>query len=161
VTASAVRLKLVRERLAAVAGYVAALRALPQETETVFLADRRNPDSAESLIRRALEALFDVARHLLAKGMGKGALEYKEVARLAIEHGLLADAELGRRLQEMAGFRNRLTHFYDEVTPQELYAIVRDELGDLEAVADALRQAASRLAARHPEAGAAGAADQT
>lgn len=159
-TASSVRLKLVRERLAAVAGYVAALRALPQETEAVFLADRRNPDSAESLLRRALEALFDVARHLLAKGMGKGALEYKEVARLAVEHGLLADAELGRRFQEMAGFRNRLTHFYEEVTPRELYGIVCHELGDLQAVSEALQGAAGRLAARHPEAGAATTAGQ-
>lgn len=146
-TAAVVRLKLVRERLAAVAEYVAALRALPQATETAFLADRRNPDSAESLLRRALEALFDIARHLLAKGMGKGALEYKEVARLAVEHGLIADAGLGRRFQEMAGFRNRLTHFYDEVTPRELYGIVHRELGDLEAIADALRDAAGRLAA--------------
>jgi uncharacterized protein YutE (UPF0331/DUF86 family) len=47
----------------------------------------------------------------------------------------------------MAGFRNRLTHFYDEVTPRELYGIVHRELGDLEAVADALRDAAGRLAA--------------
>lgn len=153
-TASPVRLKLVRERLAAVVEYVEALRALPQESEEVFLADRRNPDSAESLLRRALEALFDVARHLLAKGVGKGALEYKEVARLAVEHGLLANAELGRRLEEIAGFGNRLTHFYDEVTPRELYVIVRDDLGDLEAVADALRQAAGRFAAGQPDAGA-------
>jgi len=159
VTASAVRLKLVRERLAAVAKYVEALRALPRESEEVFLADRRNPDSAESLLRRALEALFDVARHLLAKGKGKGALEHKEVARLAVDHGLLADAELGRRFEEMAGFRNRLTHFYDEVTPRELYGIVCDELGDLEAVADALRHAASRLAEKQPQGGAAGATD--
>lgn len=159
-TASAVRLKLVRERMAAVADYVEALRALPQESEAVFLADRRNPDSAESLLRRALEALFDIARHLLAKGMGKGALEYKEVARLAVAHGLLADADLGRRFEEMAGFRNRLTHFYDEVTPHELYGIVCDEIGDLEALADALRDTASRLAAGQPEAGAGTTTDQ-
>lgn len=151
-TASAVRLKLVRERLAAVVEYVGALRALPRQSEAVFLGDRRNPDSAESLLRRALEALFDVARHLLAKGLGKGALEYKEVARLAVEHRLLEDAELGRRFEEMAGFRNRLTHFYAEVTPRELFAIVRDDLPDLEAVADALREAAGRLAAEPPNA---------
>lgn len=159
-TSSAVRLKLVRERLAAVAEYVAALRALPRQSEAAFLADRRNPDSAESLLRRALEALFDIARHLLAKGMGKGALEYKQVARLAVEHRLLEDLELGRRFEEMAGFRNRLTHFYDEVTPRELYGIVRDDLGDLEAVASALREAASRLATRQESARAGTLADE-
>lgn len=145
-TKSPVRLKLVRDRLAAVDDYLGALRALPQDTEAQFLADRRNPDSAESLLRRALEALFDVSRHLLAKGVGKGALEYKEVARLAVDHGLLTDEELGRRFQDMAGFRNRLTHFYNEVTPHEIYGVVCHDLGDLEAVALALRDAAGRLA---------------
>lgn len=152
-TKSPVRLKLVRDRLAAVGEYLDALRALPQETEEEFLGDRRNPDSAESLLRRALEALFDVSRHLLAKGLGKGALEYKEVARLAVDHGLLADAELGRRFQEMAGFRNRLTHFYNEVTPREIYGVLCHDLGDLEAVAVALRGAAGRLAEGDDEPG--------
>lgn len=92
--------------------------------------------------------------------MGKGALEYKEVARLAVDHGLLADAELGRRFREMAGFRDRLPHFYDEVTPREIYGIVRHELGDVEGVAEGLRQAASRLAGGHAEAAEPAAGDQ-
>jgi uncharacterized protein YutE (UPF0331/DUF86 family) len=153
VTRSGVRLKIVRDRLAAVTEYVEALRELPQETEGGFLADRRNPDAAESLIRRALEGLFDVARHLLAKGVGRGALEYKEVAILALEHGLLPSPELGRLFREMAGFRNRLTHFYNEVTPGELYAVIRHELADIEAVSDALRDAAGRLAAAKEDSG--------
>jgi uncharacterized protein YutE (UPF0331/DUF86 family) len=151
VTPSGVRLKLVRERLEAIADLVAALRRLPQASEEEFLADRRNPYSAESLVRRALEALFDVARHLLSKGQGKGALEYKEVARLAEEHGLVTDPSLAARFREMAGFRNRLVHFYHEVTPRELFGVVTRDLGDLEALAEALRGAAARLATEQQE----------
>ncbi len=149
-TPSGVRLKLVRERLEAIAEYLQALRALPQATLEDFLADRRNSDAADSLLRRSLEALFDVARHLLAKGMGLGALEYREVARAATEHGFVPESDLGRRFQEMAGFRNRLTHFYREVTPIELYGVLRNDLGDIEAIAEALRGAASRLASQRP-----------
>ena len=42
--------------------------------------DRRNPAAAESFLRRAIEALLDAARHLLAKGHGPAGLEYRDVA---------------------------------------------------------------------------------
>jgi uncharacterized protein YutE (UPF0331/DUF86 family) len=51
----------------------------------------------------------------------------------------------------MAGFRNRLVPFHHEVTPQELFGVVTRDLGDLEALAEALRGAASRLAAGQEE----------
>jgi uncharacterized protein YutE (UPF0331/DUF86 family) len=46
----------------------------------------------------------------------------------------------------MAGYRNRLTHHYDEVTPAELFSVISRDLGDFETIADALRSAAARLA---------------
>jgi uncharacterized protein YutE (UPF0331/DUF86 family) len=42
--------------------------------------------------------------------------------------------------------RNRLTHHYDEVTPRELFEIITGHLDELEAIAETLRSAASRLA---------------
>ena len=45
----------------------------------------------------------------------------------------------------MGGYRNRMTHDYGEATAEELYRIVRDELADVELVAEELRQAAARL----------------
>ena len=46
----------------------------------------------------------------------------------------------------MAGFRNRLTHFYREVASEELYGIVARELDDVAAVAVELRRAATHAA---------------
>ena len=40
-------------------------------------------------------------------------------------------------LSDMAGYRNRMVHFYDEITPQELYRIVRKDVGDFEQFAAA------------------------
>ena len=141
-----VDLKVVRERLAHVERSLEDANSLPADTLEVFLADRRNALAAESSLRRGLEALFDTARHLLAKGHGKASLEYRQVARLAVEHGLVPPGELGERLLRMAGFRNRLVHHYDEVTPEELHRVVTRHLGDLEAVAEELERAARRLA---------------
>ncbi len=36
-----------------------------------------------------------------------------------------------RLLASLAGYRNRMVHFYHEVTFEELYEICRGELGDL------------------------------
>jgi uncharacterized protein YutE (UPF0331/DUF86 family) len=68
------------------------------------------------------------------------------VAQSAVEYGLVGDPSLAARFVEMAGYRNRLTHHYAEVTPVELFAVVSNHLGDLEAIADALQVAAGRLA---------------
>ena len=40
----------------------------------------------------------------------------------------------------MAGYRNRLVHFYDEVTSEELHGIIQNQLSDLETFAKALRE---------------------
>lgn len=73
-------------------------------------------------------------------------MEYKEVARLAGEKGLLTDPELKQRFIEIAGFRNRLTHYYHEITPEEVYEVTTSGVADLEALSEALRTAATRLA---------------
>jgi hypothetical protein len=37
-------------------------------------------------------------------------------------------------LKVLAGYRNRMVHFYHEVTPNELYEICRSEFGDIQRV---------------------------
>lgn len=149
-TPSAVDLKIVGDRLLLVQQSLRDLRSLPNADFEEFTSDRRNILAADAALRRGLEALFDVARHLLAKGHGIGSLEYREVARRVGEHDLVEDSSLAASFVEMAGYRNRLTHHYDEVTPAELYAIVSDRLGDIEGIAEALRAAAARLADTDP-----------
>lgn len=40
----------------------------------------------------------------------------------------------------MPGFRDRLVHFYHEISDQELFEICASNLGDLETVRDALQR---------------------
>ena len=145
-TPGSVDLKIVRDRLLLVEQSLEDLWSLPHADIDEFTSDRRNILAADTALRRGLEALFDIARHLLAKGHGVGSLEYREVAQRAGDHGLVGDPSLATRFVEMAGYRNRLTHHYDEVTPEELFAVVSENLGDLGALGEALRAAAARLA---------------
>ena len=144
-TPGEIDLKSVSDRLEIVHVCLEDLRRLPAETLEEFSADFRNPGTAESLLRRALEALFDLLRHLLSRRYGRGSLEYKEVARLAVEKGLVQDPRLGAVLKELAGFRNHLTHFYQEITPEELYGVIKNELSDLEQITEELRQTVARM----------------
>lgn len=145
-TPGSVDLKIVSNRLDLVDRYLAVLRAIPSESFEQFRADERNPAAAESLLRRAIESLLDTARHLLAKGFGLGALQYREVARLSEEKALVQDKALAAKFQQIAGFRIRLTHHYEEVANEELFRILTEHLQDLEALREELRKAASRLA---------------
>ena len=146
-TPGPVDLKIVSNRLDLVDRYLVILRTIPSDSIEQFLADERNPAAAESLLRRIIESLLDTARHLLAKGYGLGALQYREAARLSAEKGLVRDKDLASRFQQIAGFRIRLTHHYEEVTNEELLEVLNRHLQDLEALRKELQQAASRLAA--------------
>lgn len=113
------------------------IRKLPLESLEAFTADAQTTAAAESYLRRSLEALLDLGRHLLAKGFGEPAAEYKAVATGLERHGVL-DASTARLLRTLAGYRNRMVHFYHELSAEELHDICANQLGDLEGVRDAL-----------------------
>lgn len=130
--------RVILDRLDWIARMTAEIAALPLDDEEAFMADDRHGYVAESCLRRALEALLDIGRHILAKQAGQGAVEYKEIARQMGEMGILPPADVAR-LRLMAGYRNRLVHFYHEIAPGELFEICRTQLGDVTAVADGFR----------------------
>lgn len=136
-TPGKLRAEIIAERAAWVREMLAGLRALPLASYDEFAADPRNPAAAESFLRRALEALLDLARHVLAKGFGRATTEYKEIARALGEVGVLDDPEAAR-LVEIAGFRNRLVHFYQRLTLRELYQVCSQDAGDIETLLGAL-----------------------
>jgi uncharacterized protein YutE (UPF0331/DUF86 family) len=125
--------KVVAERSEWIRTMLEGLRALPLESLASFRADPRTAPAAESFLRRGLEALLDLGRHLLAKGFGDAPAEYREIARQLGARGVLSpdEAEL---LARMAGYRNRLVHFYDEVSEEELLEICTERLSEIERV---------------------------
>ena len=131
--------RIVSDRLDWVDKMLAELRDLPLQSKDQFFADHRNVWAAESCLRRALEALFDLGRHVLAKGFAIGVSEYKEIAQGLREHKVL-NAQDANMMRTLAGYRNRLVHFYHEVSEDELYEICSTQLGDVEHMASALRQ---------------------
>lgn len=121
----------IEKNLSLIQEFLAELKGLSMLPEEEFLSDKRNPAAAESYLRRSLEAIFDVSRHILAKSYGFKELEYKKIATELREKGIV-DREYSRTLMKMAGYRNRMVHLYHEISPMEIYDILKGNLSDIE-----------------------------
>lgn len=142
---SKIRLKTVTAKAELIREMLAAIETLPLASEAELSADVRMMAAGESFLRRSLEGLLDLGRHVLSKGFGKVVLDYAAVADGLAAQGILPP-ELAAKLRLMARYRNRMVHFYDEILPSELYGILARNRGDVEEVLAAIQ---SWLAA-HP-----------
>lgn len=95
---------------------------------------------AEHYLRRALESIFDAGNHILSRLPGKRAATYKDIAWLLGEAEIFPKDFVQKKLVKMAGYRNRLIHFYLEITSEELLSIIKNELEDIEGCARHLAQ---------------------
>jgi uncharacterized protein YutE (UPF0331/DUF86 family) len=73
--------RVIADRLDWIESMLERIRALPLRDKELFFSHVRDEAAAESYLRRALEALLDLGRHILANGFGKGVTEYKQIAR--------------------------------------------------------------------------------
>ena len=131
--------KVVASKVETIRRMIRGIGTLPLASEEEFTADFRMISGGESMLRRALEALLDLGRHILAKGFSSSVVEYKQIGKSLGENHVLSPEHV-TLLVQMAGYRNRLTHFYDEVTPEELYKILTTRIPDIESVLDEILQ---------------------
>lgn len=96
-----------------------------------FLKDE-NFAIAEHYLRYALEATFDICAHILSRIPGAIVEEYKQMAVEMGKQKIIPMDFAEDNLYKMAGYRNRLTHFYFEISPKEMHEIIQNKLGDFE-----------------------------
>ena len=136
-TPAKVNLNIVSQRSAWIKEMVEALQDLPIHNRKKFLSNKHTIAAAESYLRRSLEALFDIGRHILARRFGAPVTEYKEIAQSLLERKILQRKE-AEILRQMAGYLNRMVHFYHEISPEELQEICAHHLDDIKTLLDKL-----------------------
>ena len=82
-------------------------------------------------LHRALEAILDIGSHILSRIPGARPSSYRDIPRLLQEHKIIPPDFAANQLTKMAGYRNRMVHFYGEITEKEIYQIIQEELPDL------------------------------
>lgn len=123
--------KTITDRINTIQDSLEKLGGLKALTAKEFLAGE-NFAIAEHYLRYALEATFDICSHILSRIPGARVGEYKEMALEMGRKELLPLDFSEKALYEMGGYRNRLTHFYHKVRPNEIYKIIQNDLGDFE-----------------------------
>lgn len=109
-------------------------------TEEEFVKKKEQFALVEHYLRRALEAVFDIAGHIVSRfpySPGKRPKTMRELAEALGAKNVVKVEFASGALVKMAGYRNRMVHFYDEITPSELYGIATKNLEDLETFASA------------------------
>lgn len=87
---------------------------------------------AQFHLHRALEGVFNISTHILSRLPGGVATQYKEIAKQMGKHHLVPQDFAETKLIEMAKYRNRLVHFYAQVSPEELHKLLQTDLGDFD-----------------------------
>lgn len=127
-------------RINGIEGELSELRRLAK----IPLKDFRDADPfklAQFHLHRALEGVFHIAAHILSRIPGGGqASSYKDLAIALGKHGIVDKKFANKQLREMAGYRNRLVHFYAEITSDEIYKLINEDLGDIETFLKAVKK---------------------
>ena len=87
---------------------------------------------AQFHLHRSLEGVFHISAHILSRIPGGQVSEYKEIATKMGEYGIVDRQFANTTLKNMAGYRNRIVHFYAQITPEELYKLLNERLADFD-----------------------------
>jgi len=92
---------------------------------------KRDLAAAKYFLRTSIEAMIDIGSHIIAKKFLGIPNTNVEVVLKLVEKGVLSK-ENAAAYAKMVKYRNRLTHFYFEVSSQEIFDIIHNKLSDFE-----------------------------
>lgn len=125
-------------RLDDVSSCLQKLRKIQKIDKEDFLAfDSFYPDLVAYNLQRALEGLLSCGSHILSRIEGAKFTEYATIAEQLVKYEILP-ASLKEVSVKMAKYRNRLVHFYHEISEEELYETLHKDISDLEDFSQAL-----------------------
>lgn len=103
------------------------LEEISQMSFPEFAANADNYAIAEHHLRRVLEAILDIGRHIIARqGLGRPG-NYTQIFDILGREAVLP-AKFVKENRGLPGYRNRLVHIYHEVTTEEIFEIISTKL---------------------------------
>jgi uncharacterized protein YutE (UPF0331/DUF86 family) len=129
--------ELVAKKLAFVETCVQQLRTLARPE--LLAEDVREQRFVEHTLQLAIQAALDVGSHIVSDERLGEPDTNRDVFRL-LERAGIVPAELGARLEQMAGFRNVIVHLYQDVDLGIVRDVLENHLGDLLGLVAAIRK---------------------
>lgn len=131
----------IETKLAIIRESLSSLEDLASLSKKEFISKDESFAVAEHYLRRSLEAIFDISGHIISRfpmSPGKRPSTYKDVAKALADKDIIKKDFGKETLVKMAGYRNRLVHFYDEIDDEEMYEIITENLSDIEKFAKSI-----------------------
>jgi len=94
-----------------------------------FSEDFRNIETTKHLLQVSIEAMLDIANHIIARNRWGTPAKSADSIRILREKGYFSQKE-EELFGKMIKFRNRIVHLYHDIHDQELYKILHDNLQD-------------------------------
>lgn len=129
----------VRTKLQYVRDTVRRLEDIRSRGREAFLADSIVQSAAERYLQIGIEAILDLAGHIIAREGLAVSTTYRGAMETLLREGILPASHKEIFLR-MVSFRNRIVHLYDEIDPGEVFTILESHLGDFETFIRAITQ---------------------
>ena len=105
--------ELIATRVAKIREQLRHLSRLDAVSRDAFLASTTEQHAVERELQIVIEACLDIGHHVISREGLRRPGDYRDVSTV-LREAAIVEAELGRRLEEMASFRNRLVHGYEQ-----------------------------------------------
>lgn len=121
----------IKTRLDKLDELVSYLQAQRQISYDEYIQNATVRGAVERYLQLAIQCVLDIG-NILITGLGLRRPEkYEEILDILRREGIIS-ADLGQRLQGIAGFRNILVHLYLEIKNERVYETLIEDLPDLE-----------------------------
>ena len=125
------KIEVVKERLQHMKRALDELKSMRKIERKDFLGDTRLQWSVERGFQIICEAVFDIGNHILVGKFSLAPSNYQSIIDELAKKGIITD-ELNKHFSGLGGFRNILVHDYMEIDAEEVYAKLKDRLGDFD-----------------------------
>ncbi len=106
------------------------LAEISKVSEENFIKDKIIIGSAKYYLQIGIECCLDIANHIIAAERMRAPKDYADAFAVLEENGIV-QSKLGKKLRQMAKFRNRLVHLYGDVDDRFVYGFMKTDTDDI------------------------------
>jgi uncharacterized protein YutE (UPF0331/DUF86 family)/predicted nucleotidyltransferase len=132
---SGINHKRIAEKLKFIRTNLKKLKELAELEKKDFLSDYKNYDTAKYNLQAAVEAMLDIAAHIISREGYTGPNTSADSFKILAAEGIIAE-DLLLKFVKMTKFRNRIVHLYDQIDEEYIYQIINNNLEDIESFVD-------------------------
>ena len=132
-------INIIENKISAIEKYLSILNGYKSISREKIENDPNLLGALERYLFLAIQAAIDTAEAIISYKEYRKPSSYAESFKILVEQGLI-DAELEGQLAKTTGFRNILTHGYQEVNYDILFDVLQNRLVDLETFVKAVKK---------------------